>query len=503
MGAGVALFDYDNDGRLDIYFTNGARIQDPMPEGAMPEKSDPQYWNRLYHQNNDGTFEDVTERAGVQGKGYGMGVAAADYDNDGWTDIYVTAYGGNTLYHNLGNGTFRDVTKQCGVEGSGWSASAGWFDANRDGRLDLFVTRYLEWDFLRGSIYCGEKRPGYRSYCHPDSFLGVTNLLFVQQSDGSFKEVSREAKVADSAGKGLGVAFADFDGDGWTDVVVANDSVRQSLYINKKDGTFEEIALLAGVGYDENGKTFAGMGVDAADYDNDGRPDVFITDLSNQTYALFRNNGDLTFTYATNSTGVGQITLLYSGWGTRFVDLDNDGLLDIFVSQGHVMDTIEKTSGHITYRETPLLMRNAGEEFVNVSASAGAPFSVPLAARGAAFGDIDNDGDIDVVLAVTGGNPAVLRNNGTRNHWLGLTLAGLGSNRNGLGARITVTAAGGAKRIFDVTQAGSYLSSNDPRVLIGLGSRDSVSSVEVRWPSGKVQRVAKPEPDRYQTVREP
>ena len=325
----------------------------------------------------------------------------------------------------------------------------------------------------------------------------------MQQSDGSFKEVSREAKVADSAGKGLGVAFADFDGDGWTDVVVANDSVRQSLYINKKDGTFEEIALLAGVGYDENGKTFAGMGVDAADYDNDGRPDVFITDLSNQTYALFRNNGDLTFTYATNSTGVGQITLLYSGWGTRFVDMDNDGLLDIFVSQGHVMDTIEKTSGHITYRETPLLMRNAGEEFVNVSASAGAPFSVPLAARGAAFGDIDNDGDIDVVLAVTGGNPAVLRNNGTRNHWLGLTLAGLGSNRNGLGARITVTAAGGAKRIFDVTQAGSYLSSNDPRVLIGLGSRDSVSSVEVRWPSGKVQRVAKPEPDRYQTVREP
>src|SRR6266498_3817072 len=214
MGAGVALFDYDNDGRLDIYFTNGARIQDPMPEGAMPEKSGPEYWNRLYHQKNDGTFEDVTERAGVQGKGYGMGVAAADYDNDGWTDLYVTAYGENTLYHNLGNGTFRDVTKQCGVAGSGWSASAGWFDANRDGRLDLFVTRYLEWDFLRGAIYCGEKRPGYRSYCHPDSFPGITNLLFVQQSDGSVKDVSREAKVADSAGKGLGVAFADFDGDG-------------------------------------------------------------------------------------------------------------------------------------------------------------------------------------------------------------------------------------------------------------------------------------------------
>ena len=502
IGGGVALFDYDNDGRLDIYFTNGARLDDPMPKGAMPDKRDPKFWNRLYQQKADGTFADVTERAGVKGDGYSMGVVAGDYDNDGRLDLYVTAYGANILYRNKGDGTFEDVTKRAGVAGNGWSTSAGWFDYDRDGRLDLFVARYMEWDFERGSIYCGEQRPGYRAYCHPDNFKGASNILYHQKSDGTFEDVSVAAKIADPNGKGLGVAFADFDGDGTTDVIVANDSVRQSLYLNKGDGTFEDVALLAGVGYDENGKTFAGMGVDAADYDNDGKPDIFITALSNETYPLFRNNGDGSFTYTTNTSGVGQITLLYSGWGTRFLDADNDGLRDIFVAQSHVLDTIEKTSSYLTYKQMPLLMRNTGKGFVNVSATAGPAFNKPVAARGAAFGDLDNDGDTDIVIAVLDSTPLILRNDGTRNHWLGLALVGAKSNHNGLGARIIVTDGMGRQQVCDASNAGSYLSSNDMRVLIGLGATTAVRSIEIRWPGGGTQRITNPPLDRYHTINE-
>ncbi|HVG18759.1 MAG TPA: VCBS repeat-containing protein, partial [Blastocatellia bacterium] len=287
MGAGAAMLDYDGDGRLDLFFTNGARLADPMPKGAMPDKREAKYWNRLYHQKADGAFEDVTERAGVKGEGYSMGVAAADYDNDGWVDIYVTGYGANILYHNEGDGTFTDASRRAGVAASGWCTSAAWLDYDRDGRLDLFIARYMEWDFERGSIYCGDTRPGHRAYCHPDNFKGAANLLYHQKADGSFEDVSATSKISDPNGKGLGVAIADLDGDGWPDVVVANDSVRQSLYHNRGDGTFEDIALPAGIGYDENGKTFAGMGVDAADYDEDGYPDIFMTALSNETYPLF------------------------------------------------------------------------------------------------------------------------------------------------------------------------------------------------------------------------
>jgi len=502
MGGGVALFDYDNDGRLDLYFTNGARLEDPMKKGAQPVKRDARFWNRLYRQKPDGTFEDTTERAGVGGAGYAMGAATGDYDNDGRVDLYVTAFGANVLYRNRGDGTFEDVTRRTGTGASGWSTSAGWFDYDRDGRLDMFVARYMEWDFESGSIYCGEQRPGYRAYCHPDNFKGATNILFHQRPDGTFEDVSAAARISDPTGKGLGVAFADFDGDGWTDVFVANDSVRQFLYRNNGDGTFEDVALLAGVGYDENGKTFAGMGVDAGDYDNDGQTDVFITALSNETYQLFRNNGDMTFSYTTNTTGVGQITLLYSGWGTRFLDADNDGRRDIFVAQGHVLDTIEKSTSYLTYKQTPLLMRNTGRTFVNVSASAGHAFNGALAARGAAFGDIDNDGDTDIVLGVTDGAPVVLRNNGTRNHWIGVSLVGAKVNREGLGARVTVTDAAGGKQIFDVTRAGSYLSSNDPRVIVGLGTASGVRSIEIRWPGGKTQTIANPPLDRYHTIVE-
>jgi hypothetical protein len=502
MGGGVAMLDYDNDGRLDLYFTNGARLDDPMPKGAMPDKRDPKFWNRLYHQKQDGTFEDVTERAGVKGEGYSMGAAVADYDGDGFADLYVTAYGSNILYRNRGDGTFEDVTTRARVAAGGWSTSAGWLDYDRDGRLDLFVARYSDWDFEKGSIYCGDQRPGYRAYCHPDNFKGASNLLFHQKTDGTFEDASAAAKIADPSGKGLGVAFADFDSDGWTDILVANDSVRQQLYRNKGDGQFEDLALMAGVGYDENGKTFAGMGVDAADYDNDGRADIFITALSNETYPLYRNNGDGSFNYTTNSTGVGQITLLYSGWGTRFLDADNDGWLDIFVAQGHVLDTIEKTSAYLKYRQTPLLMRNTGKGFVNVSQTAGEPFGKAIAARGAAFGDLDNDGDTDVVVGVMDGSPVILRNDGTRNHWLGISLAGAKPNQAGLGARVTVTDSGGRQQTREVTSAGSYLSSNDPRIIFGLGAAAGVKAVEVRWPGGRTQRIANPSLDRYLTIKE-
>jgi hypothetical protein len=320
--------------------------------------------------------------------------------------------------------------------------------------------------------------------------------------------VSVKAGVADPQGKALGVAFADFDGDGWTDVFVANDSVRQSLYRNRGDGTFEDIALVAGAGYDENGKTFAGMGVDAADFDGDGLMDVFITTLSNETYPLYHNNGDLSFTYVTHQTGVGQISAIYSGWGARFADFDNDGRRDIFVAQGHVLDTIEQTTSYLTYRQTPLLMLNVasakgGASFVDVSATAGAPFQLPLAARGAAIGDIDNDGDADIVIAQTDGSAILLRNGGTRNHWLGLSLTGTRSARSAIGARVVVTDANNRRQTFDVSSAGSYLSSQDPRLLVGLGTMAGVRSIEIRWASGAKQTITNPQIDRYLNVKEP
>ena len=501
MGGGVAIFDYDNDGRMDLFFTNGALLKDPMHKGEMPDKRDPKYWNRLYHQNADGTFADVTERAGLKGDGFTMGVAAADYDNDGYVDLYVTGYGDNRLYHNNGNGTFTDVTKKLAVAGGGWSTSAGWLDYDRDGRLDLFVARYLDWDFEKGAVLCGDSR-GTRAYCHPENFQGATNILYHQKPDGTFEDVSAKAGIADPSGKALGVALADFDNDGYLDIFVANDSVRQSLYHNKGDGTFEDIALMGGAGYDEDGKTYAGMGVDAADYDNDGFPDVFITTLSYQMYPLYHNNGDLSFNYMTKQSGVGQITLVNSGWGTHFIDADNDGLRDIFVAQSHVLDTIEKTTGYLKYKQTPLLMRNTGKGFVDVSATAGSAFSAALVARGAAFGDLNNDGQVDIVLSVLGSGPVILRNDGTKNHWLGLRLVGGKSNRDGLGARVLVTDTSGRRQIFDVSTAGSYLSANDPRIISGLGAAGGVRSVEVHWPSGRVQMLSNPEVDRYLIVNE-
>jgi len=314
--------------------------------------------------------------------------------------------------------------------------------------------------------------------------------------------VTAKAGVGDPSGKGLGLAFADFDNDGFLDVFVANDSVRQSLYRNKGDGSFEDVAVMAGAGYDENGKTFAGMGVDVADFGNDGNMDVFITTLSNETYPLYHNDGNLSFSYVTNSSGVGLITLLYSGWGTHFIDIDNDGWRDIFVAQSHVLDTIEKTTSYLKYKQPPLLMRNTGKGFVNVSGSAGAAFNVPIAARGAAFGDLNNDGQTDVVMSVVDGQPVILRNNGSSNHWLGISLVAANSNRKAVGARVTVVDKDGRSQIFDVSNSGSYLSANDIRVLAGLGSTRVVRTVEVRWPSGRIQKLNNPGVDRYITITE-
>ena len=490
MGGGVALLDYDNDGRLDVFFTNGARLEDPMPATKQPDKSDRRYWNRLYHQEADGTFRDVTEKAGLTGmpqNRYGMGVAVGDYDNDGFEDLYVTGYGGNTLYHNNGDGTFRDVTQTAGVAASGWSASAGFFDYDNDGKLDLFVTRYVDWTFQNNG-YCGEKKPGYRAYCHPDNYDGMSSILYRNNGDGTFTDVSAKAGIAGSIGKGLGVAFADYDQDGFVDVYVANDSVQSFLFHNGGNGTFSEVGLLVGVGFNEDGKTFAGMGADFADYDNDGRPDIVVTDLSNERYRLFRQGGDGSFQDATNQSGIGAATLLFSGWSTRLFDYDNDGWKDLFVAQGHVMDTIEKTSPNLRYLQPPLLLRNAAGRFARVVP--GEAFERDWAGRGAAFGDLDNDGDVDVVVGSVGGPALVLRNDGgNRRSWLGIRTVGRRSNRDGIGCRVKVVSPSGLTQYFTVNTAVGYLSASDKRLIVGLDGETTARLVEIRWPSGTVQKL--------------
>jgi hypothetical protein len=504
MGGGVALFDYDNDGRLDIFLTNGAKLEDPMPESKLPDKSDPIFWNRLYHQNADGTFTDVTERAGVNGASqgfYGMGVAVGDYDNDGFDDLYVTGYGGNILYHNNGNGTFTDVTQKAGVGAGGWSASAGFFDYDNDGKLDLFVTRYLNWSF-KTNRYCGEKKEGFRAYCHPDNWEGTTNILYHNNGDGTFTDVSEKAGIANPQGKGLGVAFADYDGDGFTDIFVANDSVQCFLYHNNGNGTFSEVGLLAGVGYNEDGKTFAGMGVDFSDYDNDGLPDIAVTDLSNERYLLFRNNGDGTFRDVTNRSGIGSATLAFSGWSTHFLDYDNDGWKDLFVAQSHVMDTIQKTAPNLRYLEPPLLLRNQTGHFSRVVA--GEAFEREWAGRGAAFGDLDNDGDLDIVVSNLGQKAYVLRNDGgNKNHWLGIAAQGTVSNRDGIGARVKVVSQSGMTQYYTVNTASGYLSASDKRLTVGLGGDDNAKLVEIRWPSGIVQKFENVKSGQYLKAVEP
>lgn len=500
MAPGVALFDFDNDGRLDIFVTNGAPLTDPTPKGTIPQKTGPEYWNRLYHQKADGSFEDVTEKAGLQGVGYGMGVAVGDYDNDGYEDLFVTAYGGNRLYHNNGNGTFTDVTETAGVGGSGWSSSAAWVDLDNDGLLDLVVVRYVTWDF--SDIWCGPPQPALRLYCHPDSFPPITLLAYHNDGNGHFTEVAQKIGLSKPA-KGLGIALADYDRDGHIDLYIANDSWPEFLFHNKGNGTFDEVGLAAEAALDGDGRTFAGMGVDFADYNNDGLPDLVVDDLANQMYALYLNNGDGTFNYASYATGISRMTLLHSGWGIRFVDYDNDGWKDILIAQGHDLDTIEKINPQLHYREPMMLLRNTGKGFADVSADSGGIFHEAWVGRGMASGDIDNDGRIDAVVATNGGPLHIIHNETpTSNHWLTLKLVGHRSNRDGIGAEVKLVTAKGPQWVT-ATTASSYLSSSDKRVHFGLGSESSAQSVEIRWPSGIVQTLKDVRGDQILQVDEP
>jgi len=496
MTGGVALLDYDGDGRLDVFLVNGAALQDPMPRGAIPDKSGPKYWNRLYHNNGDGTFTDVTAQSGLRGSGYGMGVAVADYDNDGRPDLYVTSIGGNRLYHNDGGGSFSEVTGNAGVGGSGWSTGAAFVDYDRDGLLDLVVARYLEWDWSQ-DLWCGAHQPGFRAYCDPELFRPITHLLFHNEGGGRFRDVSRESGFSKYPGKGLGIAINDYDRDGWPDILVANDGVAQQLFHNLQGHTFEEAALPAGVAYDEDGMAFAGMGVDFADYDNDGWPDIFINALANQRYALFQNKKG-TFQYASVPSGLAAATRKHSGWGAKFIDYDNDGWKDLFIGQGHVMDNIQLTQPDLSYLEPPLLLRNTGGKFVPAPG-----FDRPRAARGVAFGDLNNDGSVDIVMNCNDGPAVVLRNQGSANHWLLVNTIGTAGNRDGIGAQIHLATRSGLNQYAIVSTASSYLSGSDKRVHFGLGADKSAMFLEITWPSGVVQRLENVSADRIVNVREP
>ncbi len=502
MPGGVAMFDYDGDGRMDLYFVNGAKLDDPMPPRKEPDKTDPRFWNRLYHNNGDGTFTDVTAKAGVQGRGYGMGVAVGDYDNDGHTDLYVTNFGRNILYHNNGDGTFTDVTDKAGVGGSGWSSSACFVDYDRDGWLDLIVTRYMQWDFEK-NIWCGPREPGYRGYCHPASFKQATHLVFHNNGDGTFTDVSDASGIGTVPGYGLGIAFNDYDRDGWPDILIANDNVPEQLFHNLRNGKFEEVALRVGLAYDEDGRTFSGMGTDFDDYDNDGWPDVVVGALANEKYALFRNRkGE--FEYVSGRSGLGRISSMHSGWGLKLIDYDNDGWKDLFVAQGHVMDNISLSSPSLKYLEPMLLLKNDAGVFEDVSALSGDVLGVPRASRGVAFGDLDNDGFPDVVVSCLNAPAVVLRNGGGNgNHWLLVNTVGTSSNRDGIGARIRVVSESGLEQFGFVTTAGSYQSANDKRVHFGLGQDKKVKLLEILWPSGIEQRLEGITADQILTVKEP
>jgi enediyne biosynthesis protein E4 len=500
MGSGVALFDFDNDGRLDIFLVNGAALDDPTPKGTIPQKTGPKQWNRLYHQKVDGTFEDVTEKAGLQGTGYGMGAAIGDYDNDGNEDLFVTAYGGNKLYRNNGDGTFTDVTAKAGVGGSGWSTSAAWVDLDGDGFLDLVVLRYLKWNFE--DVWCGDHKEGWRAYCHPDLFNPVSPLVYHNNGDGTFTEIAEKIGMA-KPGKSLGIAIADYDHAGHMDVFIANDSMVQFLYHNKGDGSFEEVGLLSEAAVDMDGRTYAGMGVDFADYNNDGWPDLVVTDLANQRYALYQNNGDGSFTYASAASGLSRMTMTHSGWGVRFFDFDNDGWKDLLIAQGHDLDTIELNFPNLRYREPMLLARNTGKGFVDVSTESGSVFQRDWVARGLAVGDIDNDGRLDAVVTTNDGPAHILKNEtSTENHWLLLNLVGHKSNRDAIGAQVRLISLAG-QQFATVTTASSYLSSSDKRVHFGLGADSTVQEIEIRWPSGILQSLKNVRTDQILKIDEP
>jgi len=498
MTGGVALFDYNNDGLLDIFFTNGAAI-------PSLEKSDPQYYNRLFRNNGDGTFTDVTASSGLKGMGYSMGVAAGDYDNDGFVDLYVTGVNYNQLFHNNGDGTFTDVTAKAGVGGllpnsvKPWSVTAGWFDYNNDGLLDLFVVNYLDYD-IRTAALCNKE--GTPAYCSPDGFRGTSNILYRNNGDGTFTDVSAQSHISQYVGKGMGVAFADYDNDGFTDIFVSNDTFQNFLLHNNGDGTFTNVSLEAGVAFTGNGKTVAGMGADFRDLDNDGAPDIFHTAMFGDTFPIYRNLGGGQFEDATGGAGLTAMTSRFTAWGTGAFDFDNDGLKDLFAATSDILDNADAVV-HRPYALPNLLLRNKGNlVFEDVSAKAGAGFSMPAAHRGAAFGDLNNDGQIDIVVTVLNGPPELLMNRTkNENHWIILKLIGVKSNRDGLGTRVKVTTSHG-DQYNEATTAVGYNSSSDKRVHFGLGGAAVIDKIELAWPSGLKQTLTNVKADQILTVTE-
>ena len=500
MPAGVALLDYDGDGLLDIYLVNGAEMPSLVKTG-------PKYLNRLFHNNGNGTFTDVTQHAGVAGAGYGMGVAVGDYDNDGRPDLFLANVNGNQLFHNNGDGTFTDVTAKAGLSGAlhhgrkMWSISAGWFDYNRDGLLDLFVVNYVDWDPRYEPSCMGING---RGYCHPDSFPPLTNTLYRNNGDGTFTDVSAETGISKVEGRGMGVAFADYDNDGWPDVFVANDNSPNLLFHNLGGKRFEEVGMRAGVAYNEEGDALAGMGVDFRDVNNDGLPDLWHTAIENETFPLYLNSGKGAFVNAGQTSHVANLTRLMSGWSNGIVDLDNDGWKDLVVARSNVMDNIEQISRHFRYAEPNSVFRNLGNgQFADVSATAGADFTKPAPHRGLAYGDLDNDGRMDLVVTALGAPVSVFRNSTeTHNHWILIKLIGTKSNRMGLGAEIHVTTDDGRSLYNEATTSTGYAASSDPRVHFGLGSSRAIREMEIRWPSGTRQLLRDVPVDRLMAVTE-
>ena len=495
MIGGAAAFDYNNDGLLDLFFPNGASI-------PSLEKNDPKFYNRLYRNNGDGTFTDVTATAGVQGRGYCMGVAAGDYNNDGHTDIYVCGVNYNQLLRNNGDGTFTDVTVKAGVTGihpkygKTWSVAAGWLDYNNDGLLDLFVTNYIDYD-IRTAPPC--MLQGLPAYCRPHDFRGTVNLLYRNNGDGTFTDVTEESGIGKHLGKGMGVAFADYDNDGFIDIFVSNDSFRNFLFHNNGDGSFSEVGREMGVAYNCNGGTVAGMGAEFRDLDNDGRPEIFQTAMFADTFVLRQNMGD-SFEDVTAASHLGSLTRSLTGWGVGAFDFNNDGLKDLFTANAAILDNAMEIE-HQTFALPNTVFLNSGDlKFADVSRTVGASFLTPAAHRGAAFGDFNNDGKIDIAVAVLNGPPKLLINR-TRNgnHWLIVALVGRRDNRDGLGAKIKVTTAQGVQYNHATTAVG-YNSSSDKRVHFGLGDAAVVDRIDIVWPSGQKQSLVQVKADRILTI---
>ena len=483
MGSGCGWIDYDQNGLFDLYLVNSAATQRFKPRQALR--------SALYRNNGDGTFTDVTEKAGVGAEGlFGMGVAVGDYDNDGYPDLFVLGYGRCILYHNNGDGTFTDVTARAGVANLGmWASSAAWFDYDNDGRLDLVVANYLDWT-PETNQYCGNQGPGMRSYCHPDNYHGQAPTLYRNNGDGTFTDVSKTSGLAAKPANGLGIVTFDYDDDGWQDIFISNDAQPNSLFRNNRDGTFREVGYEAGVAVSEDGNSESGMGVDAADMSGSGHLDLLVGHLDLQLARFYRNQGDGSFLDATSSSKLSYETFHFSEFGLRFLDYDNDGKRDIFMANGHVLDNIDLYHKGILYAEPKLMFRNTGNAaFVNVSDLLGPDFQARHVSRGVAVGDFDNDGDLDILVSNNGEAVQLLRNDGgNANHWLQILLIGTRSNRDGVGARLKVVA--GDLTLYDQRKGGmSYQSAQDPRLHFGLGGRTRVDLIEVRWPSGALTRL--------------